>query len=40
MPSVRTARVVEGIERFLRGVVAPPADNGDALGREPVVSEA
>ena len=28
MPSVRTARVVEGIERFLRTVVEPPPEDG------------
>jgi acetyl esterase/lipase len=41
MPSLRTARVVEGIERFLRGVVAlPPARTGVAPGREAIISEA
>jgi acetyl esterase/lipase len=40
MPSLRTARVVEGIERFLRGVVAPPPETGDAPGRKPVMSRA
>jgi acetyl esterase/lipase len=40
MPSLRTARVVEGIERFLRGVVAPPPETGDAAGREPIMSSA
>jgi acetyl esterase/lipase len=29
-PSLRTAQVVEGIERFLRGVVAPPPEGGGA----------
>jgi acetyl esterase/lipase len=29
-PSLRTARVVEGIERFLRAVVTPPADEPGA----------
>ncbi len=40
LPSLRTARVVEGIERFLRGVVAPPPTTGDAPGREPIMSGA
>ena len=40
MPSLRTARVVEGIERFLRGVVAPPPETGATPGREPVRSGA
>ena len=40
MPSLRTARVVEGIERFLRGVVAPPPGTSDAPGREPIMSGA
>ena len=40
-PSVRTARVVEGIERFLRTVVEPPPDegaSGEAHPAEPVGS--
>jgi acetyl esterase/lipase len=44
MPSLRTARVVEGIERFLRTVVEPPPAEGEATGAnpqdEPVVSSA
>ena len=30
LPSLRTARVVEGIERFLRMAVPPPEDRGEA----------
>jgi acetyl esterase/lipase len=34
-PSLRTARVVEGIERFLRSVVEPPAEPADEASEAP-----
>jgi acetyl esterase/lipase len=39
-PSLRTARVVEGIERFLRTVIQPPADEANESPSEaaPIVS--
>ena len=43
-PSLRTARVVEGIERFLRTVVEPPPEDGggdrDSTQREGIASPA
>ncbi|HEX2129330.1 MAG TPA: alpha/beta hydrolase [Solirubrobacterales bacterium] len=33
-PSLRTARIVEGIERFLRATVGPPAEQADSAATE------